>query len=201
MPFIPVPNVVQARLDWAHDNGLVAENVFYHATTGVPTMSDLNDIGDLWGSLFAEALVTNTSPEWNLLSVTLRAMNEAEGIEINYSDGFPFAGTNPSSAAPNNCSYTVTWGTGLVGRSARGRTYVIGMPINSIAQGNRLVDASQAAFQNSWDIVREGFATGGHAIQVVSFIEGGVPRAEGRALPALACAVRFPLATRRSRLT
>jgi hypothetical protein len=201
MPFIPVPDCVQARLNWQHDSGLVAENVFYHGCSGVPTMTDLTDIGDAWSSLFTEALVTSTAPQWNLVSVTLRAMNEAEGIEINFNDGFPIAGTNPQPAFPNNVSYTITWGTGLVGRSARGRTYGIGLPVGTTVNDNRLSDATQASLQNSWDIVREGFETAAHAIQVVSFIEGGVPRAAGRALPALASAVRFPLATRRSRLS
>lgn len=201
MPFIPVPACVQARLNWAHDSGLSAQNVFYHATSGVPTEEDLTDIGGLWGELWTEHLVSSVAPQWNLLGVVLRAMNEEEGIEINFTAGFPIAGTNPNAALPNNVSYTVTWASGLVGRSARGRTYGVGLPQGTTANDNRLNDLTRSGLQASWEGLRSGFASEGHALQIVSFIDGGVPRAEGRKLPALACNVRFPLATRRSRLS
>lgn len=201
MAFIPVLDCVQARLNWQHDSGLQAQNVFYHATASVPTETDLTDIGDAWGSLWTEFMVTSVAPQWNLLSITLRAMNEAEGLEIIFADGFPIAGTNPQPAYPNNVSYTVTWQTGLVGRSARGRTYGIGLPVGSTVNDNRLADATQSGLNNNWNNIREGFETAAHAIQVVSFMEGGVPRTEGRKLPALVAQVRFPIATRRSRLS
>lgn len=201
MAFIPVPNCVQARLIWQEDNGNVAQNVFWHATTSAPLEDDLEAIGETWGALMTEAgFVTNTTTNWALSSVALRAMNEAEGIAINFSDGMPISGTN-TFTSPDQVSYTVTWNTGLVGRSARGRTYGIGIPSNVIENRNRLSDAAQAAFQIQWGVVLEAFETDAHALQVVSFQEGGVPREEGRKLPILSHQVRFPLATHRSRLT
>lgn len=202
MAFIPVPNCIQARLIWQEDNGAVAQNVFWHATSSVPTLEDMDDIGGIWGEMMTESgLGPNTTNNWALASVNMRAMNEEEGLSKIFTDGMPISGTNAGTKTPDQVAYTVTWNTGLVGRSARGRSYVLGVPLEAIVGQNRLADASQASFNNTWGVIMDGFATAGHSLQVVSFQEGGVPRAEGRALPVLSHQVRFPLATQRRRLS
>jgi hypothetical protein len=202
MAFIPVLNCVQARLIWIEDNGVVAQNVFYHATPSVPTATELEDIGTVWGEMMTEAGIgPDTTMNWALSEVALRAMNEDEGISMHFTDGMPISGTNTQPQLPDNVAYTVTWNTGLVGRSARGRTYGIGLPTNFVENRNQLTSAGQSALQNQWGVVMDGFISAGHALQVVSFQEGGVPRSTGRKLPILAHQVRFPLATQRRRLS
>lgn len=202
MAFIPVPACVQARLIWQEDNGNIAQNVFYHATSGVPLEADLDDIGSTWGELMSESgLIVLTNNTWALLQVSLRAMNEEEGINLTYNSGMPISGTNAEAATPDQVSYTVTWNTGMVGRSARGRTYGIGLPGPAVTDRKRLSDGHRAALQVTWANILESFATEGHALNVVSFEEAGVPRTEGRKLVITGCNVRFPLATQRRRLS
>lgn len=202
MAFIPVLNCVQARLIWQEDNGVVAQNVFWHATTGAPTLEEMADIGGTWGELMTEAgLGPNITTNWALASVALRAMNEEEGLSLIFDGGMPISGTAASPGTPDQVSYTVTWSTGLVGRSARGRTYGLGLPLGGTINNNRLTDSAQASLNNTWGVIREAFETAGNALQVVSFQEGGVPRTEGRKLPILSHQVRFPLATQRRRLS
>jgi hypothetical protein len=200
MAFIPVLNCVQGRLQYQNNTSVVAENVMYFATSSAPTETDLTDLGDLFHTWVLDSLAPVLSTNWSVVGVILRAMNEEEGLEINFTDGFPIAGGASGPAAPLQAAYTITWSTGLVGRSARGRTYGLGIVNGSIVNGNRLSDAAQAAYQLRWEALRADFATAGHALQVVSFVDAGVPRTEGRKLPALATNVRFPLATQRRRL-
>lgn len=202
MAFIIVPNCIQARLIWQEDNGVVAQNVFYHATTGAPTLDAMEDIGSTWGELMTEAgLTANITDNWALSSVNMRAMNEEEGISLNYNSGMPLSGLNIQAKLPDQVSYTVTWSTGLVGRSARGRTYMLGLPGTHVINRNRLSDDAQSSLNNTWGVILEAFETAGYALQVVSFQEGGIPRTEGRKLPILSHQVRFPLATQRRRLS
>jgi hypothetical protein len=200
MAFIPVLNCVQARIIWGHTPSGSATNVMYYATASVPTEDDLNEIGDLIQNFLGEQLAPTVSTQWTAESVVLRAMNEAEGIEITYLDGFPVEMSNASGETPLQVAYSVTFGTGLVGRSARGRLYGVGLPANAISGENRLSDAAQADLTTRWQALVDASDAGGHALQVVSFIEGGVPRAEGRKLPVLSAQARFPLATQRRRL-
>lgn len=201
MAFIPVPNVVQARLIFQEDNGVVAQNVFWHATSSAPTMTDLEDIGGTWGDLFTEFLIQAMTTNWQCNGIALRAMNEAEGINLFFDDGFPKSGTSSGAPQADQVAYTVTWNTGLVGRSARGRTYGVGLPAEWVVNRNQINPANFSDLSNRWNGVREAFETEGHALQVVSFQEGGVPRTEGRNLPVLSGQLRFPLATQRRRLS
>jgi len=194
-------NCVQARVQMQHVSGVFAENVFYNATIGAPTMTDLEELAELWHDWTEEALRTIITNDWQITAVPLRAMNEAEGIQLNDPTGYPKTGTNGGTEAPLQVSYTVTWSTGLVGRSARGRTYGLGLSVDQILSATRLSDEAQALFQAKWYGLLSAMQTGGHAIQVVSFVDAGVPRAAGRMLPALAVNVRFPLATQRRRLS
>ena len=200
MAFIPVPACVQARPQFQTTTGVVAENVLYFATSSVPTMDDLTGIGDMLADWIRDAWALNATSNWEAVGINLRAMNEAEGLELAYNTGFPHVGGDSSAPAPNNVSYTVTLSTGLVGRSARGRVYGLAIPNVGVVNGNRLADATRAVFQTHWDALRLAANAAGYGWQVVSFQEGGVPRTTGRALPVLSVNVRFPVATQRRRL-
>lgn len=201
MAFIPTPACVQARLLAQTAAGVVAENVFYCATTGVPTSTDLEAIGAAFSDFAQESYSVIMNTDWTMIGVQLRAMNEEEGLGMYYTDGFPEPGEAGGAGGGHQVTYTITWATGLVGRSARGRSYGIGLPSTYIASGSRLTDVGRTALQVVWNNLLLILNDAGHALQVVSFVEGGVPRTEGRKLPVLAANVRFPLATLRSRLT
>jgi len=200
MAFIPVPDVVQCRLNFQDNTGTVAQNVLYVKTSSVPTLADMEDIGGLFHTWALDALMPSVTANWTILGIIMRSMSEEEGIETNYVTGFPIVGSAAGDAAPNNVSYTVTWSTGLVGRSARGRSYGLGVANADVANGKTLTDGARAFFQAKWEALRIGLESGGHALQVVSFVDAGVPRTVGRALPVLATNVRFPVATQRRRL-
>lgn len=201
MAFIPTPDTVQARAQYLEDSGVVAENIFYMATTSVPTLADLDEIGSVFQDWALEDWAPMATTNWRMTGLALRALNEEEGLAVNFTDGFPVVGTSAAGAVPLQVSYTVTWATGLIGRSARGRTYGVGLGAAGIEDNTRMNDTTRAAFQINWDALRAGLEAAGHALQVVSFQEGGVPRAAGRPLPVLSCNVRFPLATQRRRLS
>jgi hypothetical protein len=200
MAFIPVADCVQARLQWQNDAGGVAQNVFYCATAGTPTETDLTEIGDAFGSWLTESWVGAHSQAWKAVGVILRSMSEEEGIEIDFTTGFPYTGTLTDPPLPDQVAYTLTWGTGLVGRSARGRSYGLGLVNGQTVGHSRLSDGTQAALTERWGNLLPILSDAGHSLQVVSFIDAGVPRSAGRKLPALSGNARFPLATQRRRL-
>lgn len=201
MPFIPVPGVVQSTLFYEGSGGVFAQNRFYWAAETVPTETDLTEIDDALYDVFVAQIPDVMSSFWQLNGMTHRAMNEAEGLQLVSAQAFPVVGTSVSSdmEAAQVC-YTVTLNTGLVGRSARGRIYGVGIA-DSFADGSRLTTSAQGFLQTAWGEVFHAMEVAGHSGQVVSFETGGVFRAEGRPLPILSVNVRFPLATQRRRLT
>lgn len=201
MPFVPTPGIVQANLFHISDQGIFAQNRLYFAASSVPTTTDLEEIDDALYDVYVAQVVNEMSGFWSLTGISYRAMNEEEGIQLVSAQAFPQqGGAGDTEPEANQVCYTVTLNTGLVGRSARGRIYGIGIT-NGASDGSRLYPASQATYQANWEGVRSAMETAGHAMQVVSFFEGGVPRAEGRPLPVLSVSVRFPIATQRRRLS
>jgi hypothetical protein len=201
MAFVPTPNMVQSTLFFEGSGGLFAQNRFFFATTGVPTLEAMGEIDDALYAVVVAQYCTHMSGFWQLNGITHRAMNEEEGLQLVSAQAYPQAGgIGESEQEAAQVTYTVTLSTGLVGRSARGRVYGVGL-WNAATTGNRLATGTQATLQAAWTLIRTAMETAGHAMQVVSFQEGGVPRTEGRALPVLSTAVRFPLATQRRRLS
>lgn len=201
MGFIPIPNTVLLSALFNDSDGIAAVNRFYAATVSVPTLDDLTECAGVYTDVFTESMVGITMGRWTLVGVTCRAMNEEFGLQFNATEGVPQDGGVGSGEQANQVSYTITWQTGLVGRSFRGRTYGVGLPSTFISSGQkRLTDSGRTSLQDAFDTLRTAFETAGHGLQVVSLVEDGVPRTEGLTTPILACRANFPLATQRRRL-
>lgn len=199
MPFIPVPNIIQARVQWQDIFGNLAQNVFYHASATPITLAHMDEIGAAWQDWLVESWQGSASSTWAATQIAMRDMSVEEGISEVYTTDFPVAGSIAEQALPNSVTYTVTWSTGLVGRSARGRTYALGVYGSQTEDNTRLKATVQASLETRWANLLAIMDAAAHAIQVVSFSEAGVPRTEGRPLPILAANVRFPLASQRRR--
>lgn len=201
MAFIPVPDTIMATVFYQEETGVLAVQRFFAAATDPITLTDLEEVTDALYDVWVAQILENVQENWSLTGIRARSMSEAEGLEFDDENSYPIAGERTTGVNPaNQVSYTVTWSTGLVGRSARGRTYGVGLP-NDFHDGVRLTDTGQGLLQANWELVLSAMETAGHALQTVSFETGGVPRTEGRPLPILSGAVRFPLATQRRRLS
>jgi hypothetical protein len=201
MAFIPTDSMALATVFYQDSTNVVAQQRFFCGASSTPTSTDLEEIGEALYTVFVAQVLPQVHANWSMTGIYVRALNEEEGLNFVDTNSYPIQGGNDDALnSGNQVTYTATWNTGLVGRSARGRTYGVGLP-PTFQNGVRLQDAGQAALQSCWELVLDAMTTAGHAINVVSFVDGGVPRAEGRALPALSVNVRFPLATQRRRLT
>lgn len=180
---------------------MFAQNRFFFAATEVPTSLDLEEIDDALYDTVLANYINIMSQYWSLIGMTHRAMNEEEGLQLVSPQAYPQAGfVTAGDMEAAQVAYTVTLNTGLVGRSARGRIYGVGIN-GADANGNTLLTAAQAVYQAKWNLIISAMEAAGHAFQVVSFHDGGIPRSEGRPLPVLSGTVRFPLATQRRRLS
>lgn len=200
MTFIPTTNHMMLTALYGNSFGTFGINRFFLGNAGGVTEDDLQEASDVYKSWFDDHFDTATSNQWSLQQVTVRDMTEEEGIELVDTVGLPLPGTNTSATLPLQVSATVTWQTGLVGRSARGRTYIVGVPA-VFCVGDVLTSDAQEFIEGAYNTLMEDFATAGHAIAVVSFVEAGVPRTAGRPIVVSSVRCNFPLATQRRRLT
>jgi len=200
MAFIPIPDYVQLIAEYT-DGVAIAQNRFFCFGGAPVTEEDLTEIAETFVDVWEEALSGNVNANWSLTTLFLRDMTTESGINLVYTTGLPSAGSNAGESLPTQVSATVTWQTGFVGRSFRGRTYVVGIPRSFVDGTDRqLTEAAQGFLEDRWTTFLTAMQEAGHAPAVVSLSVGGVPRVEGLVTPIFNARVPFPLATQRRRL-
>jgi len=200
MAFIPVDNCLQLTLHWRSNEGVEAVNRFYIIYAVPPTSTDAETACQDFSDYFSEGFSDTITNNWSLNSIVARDMSEEEGFEVVFTGDLPKPGTSVGLPTPYQVSATITWVTGFVGRAARGRTYIVGLPYSYVEDfSNRLSDAGRAALETVWTGLLTVYS-GSRNLNVVSFFDAGVPRTAGRPLPIVGGRCNFPLATQRRRL-
>ena len=182
MPFVPIPNTAMVELRMTQGEQLI-ENTFHVEKEGVLTVSDLENIGDAFVAWFDahRNLVIGTV---TLREVAIRDLTTASSIGIIYGSGLPLAGLLAGSAMPNSTTIAVKWGTGLSGRSFRGRTYHIGLAESQVSN-NSIENATVVGLLASYNNLLSLVSSAGYTMVVASRVSNGSPRTTGVTTPIL----------------
>jgi hypothetical protein len=182
MPFVPVPNTLQAELRFLWEGQRVENTLYFEGSAGVsPSLA--TDLGDAligWWDTNFKALTTDTM---SLEEVYLTDLTSATSFTVSDTSGLPLAGTNVSDSSPNNVAHCVSFRTAQRGRSGRGRNYVGGITEADL-DGSVISALARAAHVVAYDIlVGAGAFVPGLQWVVVSRFTGGAPRTTGLAIP------------------
>lgn len=182
MPFIPIPNTARCEMRYTYQDQQVA-NVFHIESAGSLAVSDLMAMGealvDWWGSM--ATIITN---DVELREIDIRDLTTASGLGILYNAGLPISGGLAGSPLPNNVTVAIKWGTGLTGRSFRGRTYHIGITEAQVS-GNALESAFSTSLLNGYGALPNLITTAGYTLVVASRYSNNQPRSSGVTTPIL----------------
>lgn len=184
MAFQAVPETASIEMIFTQ-NGIPAQNVFYAKQPGGYTLADLQALAD--------AIDLSWDSIWKLRQVAevLYVRTEVRGLAV-INDFVATAnvkagpGTHIGDALPNNATVAIKKESGLTGRSARGRSYWIGLPASelTIADENIVEAAYIANIVSAIDSVR-GVTNGTLLWEavLVSRFTGGVQRPTGVTFP------------------
>lgn len=200
MSFQPVPDGIQITMNYVSNLGTVAQNRYFVSDGTSPSPTNIELATETFNTWWAENLRAATNASWTLNNITGRGMDTEFGLEIINTTDLPEAGSGTGAAAAFQVSATITWLTGLVGRSFRGRTYFVGMAAAQ-ALGNHLDSSFQAGIQTAFDALLELLDTAGFELGVVSFVSAGVPRTDGLFTPVTSARVNSQVHTQRRRLS
>lgn len=187
MAFQPVVDTVEIDMIFTQ-NGVTAQNVFYAQLVGGYALADL------------EAMAARIDLQWDgtwkarQTAETAYLRTEVRGLAVENDlvatdNTFAGVGTHIGGAFPNNVTFAIKKESGLTGRSARGRTYWIGVPGSEVEplDENMLKAAYTALVVAAVDDIREAIATVGLWDPVlVSRFSGGVKRTAGKTFPWIA---------------
>lgn len=195
----PTPNVAEATMTFLQDGQYVINKHAFVNTAGWDEGS-LNNLGTAiveWWDTNLKEMVANTV---SLQAVEVVDLTEGSNLGITVQTGLPIFGTGTSPQMPNNVTLAIKKGTGLVGRSFRGRTYHIGLQEAQVV-GNTVDSTVVANLRTRYDLLREPL---GVLIPVdlcvLSEETGGVPRTEGICTPVTGIGVDPVIDSQRRRL-
>ncbi len=184
MAFQPVLDT--AEIDMIYTlNGVAVQNVFYARLTGGYTLTDLQALADMIDSAFLTTFFTEMPMEVSYLRTEVRGLAVENDLVASQNAGAG-TGAHAGAALPNQVTLSIKKTSGLTGRSARGRTYWIGIPETVLLAGDEnfvSVLWSDAAVADI-DFIRILIATVGLWEPVlVSRFANGVKRTEGKLFP------------------
>jgi hypothetical protein len=160
----------------------------------------LNNLGTAIRDWYNTDMKGNVNNECSLVSIECFAL-DGSGLATAVTTGLPIVGSSGlGGMSPNNVTVAVKKATGRAGRSYRGRTYVVGLPLGAYSD-NRLTTTYATALLDAFDALT---AVGGpldiFQLVVLSEVSGGVPRAEGVTTPVTGFAIDPVLDSQRRRL-
>lgn len=188
MPFVPVPDVVQVDTIFLLDGQRVENTSYWFKETGW-TLSDIGDwLGEMNTVIQAELLPFLTS-SIQLIELVARLLDTASSIGLSFVPEPIPSGSVAAEALPNNDTYTISFKTGLTGRSFRGRNYVPGLTIDSVVSNN-VTATFRAGVLSFYNTLKAQGEANGLTMVVVSRYSGvnpvtgdPIPRAIGISTP------------------
>lgn len=185
MPFVPIPNTVRCELRFTQDNQQVA-NIFHVEKNEPLTVGDLNTIGGVfvtWWSGMSSLIADDVT----FREIDMRDQTSPGAIGILYNTGLPLSGSAGAFALPNHVTAAIKWGTGLTGRSYRGRTYHIGLTEAQVTK-NQIVSTVVEDLLILYNELITDMVTAGYSLVVASRYANNAPRVTGVTTPILTAA-------------
>jgi len=182
MPFIPVPNVLQAELRFDYGSQKCENVVYFEGSAGVtPVLA--SSLGGQLVSWWNTHFKTPSPTVMGLREVYITDLTSATSFTVSYVAGLPSFGLSAVDPLPFNCAHCVSFRTAARGRSGRGRNYVMGLSDSEAAASTistTRVNLDVAAYAA---LVGAGTFVAGLQFVVVSRFLDGNPRTVGLARP------------------
>lgn len=138
MAFQPVPNCAMATVEGTLSGEAVANTLgFMLVTPGTVTAGALSALGAGLQNLWQFTMLNTLPAEYTFTGIKLRALDVENGPVAEETVGPGAVGGLAGAILPNNCSFVVSFRTGLGGATNRGRNYVNGL-LESEVTGNNL---------------------------------------------------------------
>lgn len=181
MAFIPVPDTIAVEFRMLWDTQKVENTAWFFNGFGqdAGTLETLlNELTAWWVDEYAPLIVNDVT----LTGVYGRIMDTPTSPALLNIDGLGTAGGIDGSANPNNVSFAIQFGTGIPGRSFRGRNYIVGIDENAVT-ANAIAAATANAFVAAYTALGAAAAVAGQQWVVASRFTAGAPRTTGITTP------------------
>lgn len=201
MAFQAVPNTAEITLVFQQNLEMIT-NTFHAEKPGGYNFAEISALADLVDSLAATHLLPLMTLECEYQRTEVRGL--ATENDLFDTDGTNSGfGADAAEGLPNNVTLSLKKTSGFTGRSARGRWYFVGFPVNDLAPNeNQWAQAAVDSAEIAVEAIRGGILAGPWTPVIVSRFTAGLPRDEGITFPWIGTvAVNNNVDSQRGRLT
>ncbi len=166
-------------------NGVTVQNTHYAKIPGGYNLAALQSVADSIDNIFVDTFQADMPTEVSYVRTDVRGLAVINDLIATQNAGAA-DGTNIGSALPNNVTFAIKKGSGLTGRSARGRIFWIGIPESELTNANEnfLVSTYITSIVADIDLIRTRLdALAGWEAVLVSRFTLGALRSEGKTFP------------------
>ncbi len=178
MAFQAVPDAAEIVIEWS-GNSKITKNVLAAVKPGGYNLADLTVLADLVDLNIGVSWLAEATNEINYVQTIVRGLafeNDQEVI-VNTTAG---PGELVSEALPGNVTFSIKKTSGLTGRSARGRIYIIGLADSQLAPNeNQLTQAVVDALVFNVESMRGSISGSVWTAAIVSRFSNGLKRDPG----------------------
>jgi hypothetical protein len=167
MAFQPCPETAEIRLQGLL-HGQQVENVFHARISTSPTITNLTDLANAVNDWATGVYAAHISNQVAYVQLVVTDLNVAGGIQYIKDMSGEAGGGVAADVKTNQDTFAVSFKTGLSGRSYRGRSYVLGVPVGYYNTANTLDPLNQAAYVAAFNSLREDLNTAGFPLGVLS---------------------------------
>lgn len=143
MAFQPCPGIASVEMVYGI-YGEIAENVYHVHNTSTWTSSQMDSVAAAFRNIWETDWRPVSSPSTFQFKIIITDLTTATGLRNVYSYTTNNQGSGTGVGLPNNVTIAVKHGTGLRGRSSRGRSFWMGLQEDQVS-GNTLNAATEAS--------------------------------------------------------
>nr|CRY95242.1 hypothetical protein [uncultured prokaryote] len=202
MAFQSVPNCAEAVIRGVVNTIPVVNVLNFTKVGGSYNQTDIDALAAVIDAWFADSIMGHTSNQVQYVETVVRGLENLNDYEAQNNDETTF-GAVTAAPMPGQVTWVVKHLSGLTGRSARGRTYIWGIPVTSLQADENLISLAAAEdFVEGFDELPPLVAAAGWAHVIVSRFTGNAPRPTGIFFPVVSYAYTdLRLDTQRRRLS
>jgi hypothetical protein len=175
MAFVAAPNIVQVEIMAALD-GQRIENRVHVNCLHQPTSADLASIGTIVTSWCTSSYVDKLPAEVLIDTIRMTSLHTQNDIQL--VSPVNIQGLQTGGAMPNEVTFCVSLRSAVIGRSARGRFYVLALA-RDVVTDNRISATQRTNLVNAVQGLRNALEAAAFPMTIVSYVNNGAPRAGG----------------------
>lgn len=178
MAFVPVPDAALVTVRYSLFAQTVVNSLWFGKTGGF-SGTDLSELAEAVFDWAEARLIPIMSQDVELLSVEARDMSSASAPVVEFFPPASVPGAVGAASMPGGTAWTISFKTGLAGRSFRGRNYLFGFAEGDVT-GNQISAAWAASALAAYVNLNADVNTAVAATHVVaSRYSNGSPRVTG----------------------